>query len=154
MRPMFLTTVAILGSMAGTAQAGPRDAMWNQVNEAIQKGLPKTAIESLDPIYPKAMADKAYAEAIKAIGMKIALEGNIEGNKAEEKIIRLQAEIDQAVPADEAGDGGDPGPLVLAVLPAEPLAIPAADADGPVAGPGPQTWDLPRILAEIDRHFT
>ena len=42
------------------------------------------------------MANKKYAEAIKAICLKIAFEGNIEGNKPEEKVIRLQAEIEKA----------------------------------------------------------
>ena len=64
----------------------------------MDKGLPKTAIEDLDPIIAGAMKDKAYAEAIKAIARKIALEGNIEGNKPEEKITRLQAEIAKAPP--------------------------------------------------------
>ena len=65
------------------------------------------------------MKDKAHAEAVKAIGQKIALEGNIQGNKPEEKITRMQAEIEKA-PKDMA-----PmmhallGALVLALLPAE-----------------------------------
>ncbi len=110
--------------------AGPRDQLWKEVDEAMKKGLPKTAIEKLDPIIEGAIEDKAYAEAIKAIGQKIALEGNIQGNKPEEKITRMQAEIDKAPGRDEAGDGGDPGQLVLALLPAEPLAVHAADANG------------------------
>ena len=77
-------------------QAGPRDAQWKQVEEAIKKGLPKTAITNLEPIIQGALKDKAYAEAVKAIGEKIALEGNIQGNKPEEKITRLEAEIAKA----------------------------------------------------------
>ena len=51
------------------------------------------AIERLEPIIEAALQDKAYGEAVKAIGRKIALEGNIQGNKPEEKITRMQAEI-------------------------------------------------------------
>ena len=76
--------------------AGPRDAQWKKVDEAIKKGLPRTAIQELDPLIAAAIKDKAYAEAIKAIGMKIAHEGTIQGNKPEEKITRLQAEIAKA----------------------------------------------------------
>ena len=79
-----------------SANAGPRDAQWKQVQEAISQGLPKTAIERLEPIIEGALNDKAYAEAIKAIGKKIALEGNIQGNKPEEKIVRMRAEIAKA----------------------------------------------------------
>ena len=52
------------------------------------------------------MKDKAYPEAIKAIAKKIALEGTIQGNKPEERITRMKAEIAKApkemVPAMEA----------------------------------------------------
>ncbi len=78
------------------AVAGPRDQQWKEVDEAVKKGLPKTAIEKLNPIIEQALGDKAYAEAAKAIAMKIALEGNIQGNKPEEKITRMQAQIDKS----------------------------------------------------------
>ena len=76
--------------------AGKRDAMWKNVTDAESKGLPKTAIEKLGPIIEQAMAEKAYPEAIKAVARKIAFEGQIEGQKAEEKITRLEAEIAKA----------------------------------------------------------
>src|SRR5215470_8549710 len=82
--------------MSLPAFAGPRDAQWKQVEKAIDKGLPQTAITNLEPIIAGAMKDKAYAEAVKAIGEKIALEGNIQGNKPEEKITRIEAEIAKA----------------------------------------------------------
>ena len=49
--------------------AAPQEGNWKAVDEAIQKGLPKTAIENLDRIIPKALEDQKYAEAIKAIGL-------------------------------------------------------------------------------------
>ncbi|MDP7301546.1 MAG: hypothetical protein QGG09_00500, partial [Pirellulaceae bacterium] len=76
---LLFTTVAI-------AWVGPRDSQWKEVDEAMKKGLPKTAIEKLSPIIDAAIKDKAYAEAIKAIGKKIALEATIQGNKPEEKV--------------------------------------------------------------------
>ena len=53
--------------------AGPRDAQWKAVEDAAGKGLPRSAIEALEPIIAGALADHAYPEAIKAIGRKIAL---------------------------------------------------------------------------------
>src|SRR6266404_3825562 len=76
--------------------AGPRDSQWKAVEEAVNKGLPKTAITNLESIIQGALRDKAYAEATKAIGKKIALEGTIQGNKPEEKIVRLETEIGKA----------------------------------------------------------
>ncbi len=69
---------------------------WTEVQDAINKGLPKTAIEKLEPIIVKSKAEKRYAEAIKAIAMKISLEGNIQGNRPEEKVSRMKAEIESA----------------------------------------------------------
>ena len=66
--------------------AGPLDAQWKEVEEAVQKGLPKTAIEKLGPIIEGALADKAYAEAVKAIGKKIAWEGTFRRTSPRRKV--------------------------------------------------------------------
>ena len=79
--------------------AGPRDGQWKKVEEAQRAGLPKTALEALEPIIAGAVGDQAYAEAIKAIGRKITLEANIQGNKPEEQIVRMQTEVAKAPPA-------------------------------------------------------
>ena len=95
-RSVVLTIVAVglCGLLA--AAAGVRQQQWKKVDEAMNKGLPKTAIEALGPIIDSALQDKAYAEAVKAIAKRIALEGNIQGNKPEEKITRMKAEIAKA----------------------------------------------------------
>lgn len=134
--------------------AAPGDAQWKKVQDAMQQGLPKSAIQSLEPIIQEAIANKRWAEAIRALGQKIALEGTIEGNKPEEKITRLKAEIDKA--PDEMK------PVLRAILAhwhwhyfqhnkwrfmqrTQTAAPPGDDLT---------TWDLPRILQEIDKHFT
>ena len=104
---ILLVLVGVLVvSAVHVARAAQRDARWKKVEEANNKGLPKTAIDELEPIIAGALKNKAYPEAIKAIGQKIALEGNIQGNKPEEKITRLEAEIAKApeemVPVMEA----------------------------------------------------
>ena len=134
-------------------QAGPRDAQWQQVEEAIKKGLPKTAITNLEPIIQGALKDKAYAEAVKAIGQKIALEGNIQGNKPEEKITRLEAEIAK-VPKEMT-------PLMDTLLAEwywqyfQQNRWRFMQRTATAAQPGKDftTWDLPRLFREIDRQF-
>src|SRR5262245_41795976 len=81
------------------AQQQNRTDLWKKVAEADKKGLPRTGIQALEPIIEGAMKDKNYPEAIKAIAKKINLEGNIEGNKPEEKITRMNAAI-AAAPAE------------------------------------------------------
>lgn len=153
---MFLgklkTAAIITASVAVITTASA--VSWQKVNEARDKGLPKTAIEELKPIIVDAMQNKRHAEAIKAIATKIAFEGQIEGGKAEEKITRFEAEIAKA-PAEMK-------PVMEAIL-AEwywqyfqqnrwRFTQRTQTAEAP--GKDFTTWDLPRILAEIDRHFT
>src|SRR5262245_46013032 len=90
---------ALVGLVVYASEAPPpgsREEMWKKVDAANAKGLPQTAIKELEPIIESAMKDKAWPEAIKAIAKKIALEGNIQGNKPEEKITRMKAEIAKA----------------------------------------------------------
>ncbi len=151
---MLLVLLGVLVvSVAHVAWAAPRDVRWKKVEEAKNKGLPKTAIEELQPIIAGAIQDKAYGEAIKAIGLKIAFEANIEGNKPEEKVTRMQAEIAKA-PEEMK-------PVMEAILAnwywhyftqnrhrflqrTQTAAPPGDDIT---------TWDLPRILSEIDKQF-
>src|SRR5437763_275430 len=96
MKNRQLSLVLVFSALAFSVLAAPRDGLWKEVEEATQKGLPQTAIEKLQPIIDGAIKEKKYAEAVKAIGKKIALEGTIQGNKPEEKITRMRAEIDKA----------------------------------------------------------
>lgn len=136
------------------ADPTPRQEQWKKVEEAQNKGLPKTAIEELEPIIAAALRDKDYPEAIKAISKKIALEGVIQGNHPEERITRLQAEIEKA-PAEMK-------PVMHAVLAnwywhyfqhnrwrfLQRTQTAAAD------GTDIKTWSLPRVFDEIDKQFT
>ena len=54
--PWFLAVVTLL-VLASSLFAGPRDALWKQVDEAVKKGLPKTAITNLEPIIQGALKD-------------------------------------------------------------------------------------------------
>ncbi len=136
------------------AAAPPRTEQWKKVMDAEAKGLPKTAIQELDPIIALALKEKAYPEAIKAIAKKIALEGSIEGNKPEERITRMKAEIAKA-PKEMV-------PVMDALLAhwywhyfqqnrwqfmqrTQTAVAPSEDFT---------TWDLARILATVDAQFT
>ena len=128
--------------------------MRKEVEDAANKGLPKTAIEKLTPIIDGAMKDKAYPEAIKAIATRINYEGMVQGGKPEEKIFRMEAEMAKA-PKEIL-------PVMEAILAdwywqyfqqnrhrfmqrTQTAAAPGTDIT---------TWDLSRLFAEIDGHFT
>jgi uncharacterized protein YfaS (alpha-2-macroglobulin family) len=152
---VFLSAALIAAAIAPAAEKvdAKWDAQWQKVDEAVQQGLPKTAIERLQPILDGAIAAKNYPLAIKAIGRKIALEGAIQGNKPEEKIIRLDAEIAKAPAAMQ--------PL-LEVIQADwywqyfqhnRWRFLQRSATAAAPGKDFTTWDLPRLFAEIDKHF-
>ncbi|MFM8571485.1 MAG: hypothetical protein ACKOAU_07805, partial [Pirellula sp.] len=56
-----------------------RIPMWKKFEEAVNQGLPKTAIETLDQIIQQALNEKAYPEAALALAHKIRLESEIQG---------------------------------------------------------------------------
>ena len=153
MKHRHLSLALVLSLLTISVLAAPRDELWKEVEEATKKGLPKTAIEKLQPIIEGAIKEKKYAEAVKAIGKKIALEGNIQGNKPEEKITRMRDEIDKA-PAEMQ-------PVMEAVLANwywhyfQQNRWRFMQRTQTAAPPGDNftTWDLPRILAEIDKQF-
>ncbi|MEO6006049.1 MAG: alpha-2-macroglobulin family protein [Opitutus sp.] len=150
---LVLVALFSLGSTVAL-RAASRETQWKEVDEAVRLGQPKTAIERLDPIIAAALADHATAEAIKALGRKISLEGEIQGNKAEEKITRLQGELEKALPAMK--------PVMEALLAHwywqffqqnRWRFIQRTQTAG-ASGADLATWDLSRVLTEIDRHFS
>ncbi|MFK8111283.1 MAG: alpha-2-macroglobulin [Rubripirellula sp.] len=148
-----MSCAVLLLGLSFLVAAGPRETGWKAVDDAINQGLPKTAIEQLEPIIKASIEEQKFAEAIKAISLKISLEGTIEGNKPEEKITRMRAEIERA--PDQMK------PVMEAVIAnwfwhyfqqnrwrflqrTQSSAPPSEDFT---------TWDLPQILSEIDRQF-
>ncbi len=90
--------------------AGATDTveLWRKVNVAQNEGLPQTAVDNLKQIYLIALGSGKSGEALAALCKQIVLESNIAGNKPEEKIKRLQEEIEKADPRMK--------PLMKAVL--------------------------------------
>ncbi len=130
-----------------------RAELWKQVAAAEGQGLPQTAIKYIDPLIQAALADRAYGEAAHAIARKIVLEGNIQGNKPEEKIRLIAAQVAKAPPEIR--------PLLQTI---EALwywhyfrenrwRFMERTRTGEAPGEDFSTWDLPRVFAEIDRHF-
>ena len=155
MKTLSLTVLfgAILLAARFAPAADKWESQWKKVDEAVNQGLPKTAVERLQPILDGAIAEKNYPVAIKAIGRKIALEGNIQGNKPEEKIIRLEAEIPKAPAAMQP---------MLEVIQADwywqyflhnRWRFMQRTATAAAPGKDFTTWDLPRLFAEIGKHF-
>lgn len=136
------------------AQGASRDADWKAVTEAVEKGLPRTAVERLQPIIDQCLAEKAWAEAVKAIALRLTYEGQVEGNKPEEKITRMADEIAKAPP--------EITPILTAVqahwywhyFQQNRWRFMRRTATAEAPGNDFTTWDLKRLFVEIDAQFT
>lgn len=149
-----LKTAALLLMSALPALSGPRDDQWSQVRKHLDKDLPKSAIEVLTTIDQQARAEQAWPEAIRATAQRIRLTGSIaEGRDEIGPIKGLETEL-ATVPA--------PMKPLLQTIQAlwiweyyyqnrwqfmqrtQTAATPSDDI---------QTWDLKRILTEVDSRF-
>ena len=128
--------------------------MWKKVDEAVQKGLPKSAIEALGPIEQAALAEKAYPEAIKAIAKRVVLEGQIEGAKPEEHIARMKAEIAKAQPEMLPVMHGIQAQFYWSYFEQNRWRFGQRTATTVPPSDDFTTWDLPRLFTEIDSHYT
>lgn len=150
---LVVFVLAIVWSVVGL-QSASREKEWKEVQEAENKGLPRTAIEKLEPIITMALKEKAYGEAAKAIAKKILLESSIEGNKPEEKIIRME-EVLKTAPREIK-------PLLLTIqanwywqyFQQNRWRFMRRTATAEAPGKDFTTWDLPRLFAEIDKLFS
>lgn len=131
--------------------AGPRDTEWKKVAAAMSKDQPKTQIELLIEIEKAALAEGKWAEASRAMAQRIATEGKIEG--AALVIKKLDAELKTAPEQVKP---------VLRVLAAgwmhryyrqNQWRFARRSSTGEPAGDDLETWDLARILLEIDERM-
>ena len=123
------------------------------MDEAVKKGLPKTAIEALDPIVAGAMKDKVYGEAAKALAKKIVLEGEIQGNKPEERITRMDTAIATAPKEIAPLLHGLQAQWYWQYFERNRWRFMQRTATAQAPGKDITSWDLPRLFAEIDKQF-
>jgi hypothetical protein len=154
MKRMNVLAMAVALGLCTLAAAAVPDPQWQKVQEALARGLPRSAIEALEPIRRDALARGDHPEAVRAIVHRVALEGALQGSAPEEKIRRLQAEIAQAPPRAR--------PILEAILARwywqyfQRNRWRFVQRTSTAVSPGDDftAWDLPRIYAEIDTHFT
>ncbi len=164
----FFKQAALLAvAVIGLLHAAPRDEEWGKVKEATDQDQLQTAIELLSSIEKAAFAERAWAEGARALATRIALESEVEGKPA--AIKKLEASI------ETAPEKARPVLRVLAanwmcgyyyenrwrfmgrsssILPPPPGATRVTDLSPPgQAAPADadmESWDLARILSEID----
>ncbi|MBX3745941.1 MAG: hypothetical protein KF833_11600 [Verrucomicrobiae bacterium] len=146
--------MAFLFTSSPAHPAGPRDALWHSVAQAVEQGLPQTALERLAPILEGARADQAWAEWTKAVGRRIALETQIQGHRPEERITRFQRAFHDAPAQVRPVFHALLGHAYWAYFQQNRWRVSERTPTTTEPGEDFQTWDLPRLFAEIDRQFT
>lgn len=155
----FVSGITLFGSFSVTedekvADENQRKQLWLQVEQAEQKSLPKSAIESLQKIYDSALTDQDFPEAIRALAKKYFLEGNINQPMIPFVIRKLSAEMD-GLPADVQ-------PVMKTILAnwfytyyqQNRWRFAQRSQTGQPPSEDFETWDLPRLLGQIDTLFT
>ncbi len=131
-----------------------RQKLWQEVDQATSEGLPKTAMEKLDQIYRGAVADQAWPEAIRAQARGIMLQASINQPALPLMIKEMTAAIESA-----------PQPMkpVMRVILAEWFfgyynanrwRFMQRSQTATAPGEDIETWDLARLLTEIDKRFS
>ena len=138
----------------GPLMAGSRDEEWKKVEDFMNKDLPKTAIKELLAIDAKAREEKAWPEAIRATALRVKLQGTIEeGADVIGPIKGLEKEL-AAAPEEMK-------PLLQTIdalwlwsyYTQNQWQFMQRTQTAQQPGEDMQTWDLQRILAEIDSRF-
>lgn len=130
-------------------------SLWSQVEGAMKKDLPKTAMESLAKIATKSIQEKQWDDALVALAQQAILEGQIEeGEKPYGPLMRLEATRKQAPDALK--------PLFDALIAewywayfadnrwrfAQRTEVSEGDEGNDI-----DAWSLPRMLREVDARF-
>ncbi len=137
----------------GDSEPKTIDQLWDEAEQAKAAGLPKSAIAKLEQIL-RLTADKGHEkEWLLALTEKVFLQGTIEGNKPEERIQRLQAEM--------AGTSPSTKPLLQAVLASwykhyferNRWRFLQRNTTAGMKEDDFTTWDLRKIFTEIDELY-
>lgn len=152
MKTLTATLLLLISTVPGFSAT--RDAQWDQVNKHLAKDLPKSAIEVLTTIDQQARAEKAWPEAVRATAQRVMLEGSIaEGRDAIGRVKGLDPELAAAPPEMK--------PLLQTIqalwlwdyFSQNRWQFMQRSQTATKPGDDIQTWDLKRILAEIDARF-
>ncbi|HNX34749.1 MAG TPA: alpha-2-macroglobulin family protein [Kiritimatiellia bacterium] len=137
------------------AQTDGLEQAWKDVDAAVEKGLPKKAIETLIVIEKQAIERHAWDQAVKAVARRANLESQAKGDKSEEIISALR---------EAASRAPDPMKPFLELLVAHHywryfcnnrwrFCQRTQLAEEPEEGGAVGTWSLPRILSAIEAQF-
>jgi hypothetical protein len=144
-----MLTTGILGLT--TAWAAPRDGEWKRVDEAREKDQPKTVIELLTGIEKAAFAEGAWAEGTRALASRIATLAQIEEDARPIQVLEaaIPTAPEQARPALRALSAW----WLSGYYQQNQWRFMQRSSTAAPPGDDIESWDLARILTEVDARF-
>ncbi len=127
-----------------------RQKLWQQVEEAQNSGLPQTAIEHLRVIQASAQQDGAHAEALKALGMKLAIESSLDQPAAPKMIRGLEAALPELPPAMRPLAQGLLANWYFSYFQQNRWRFSQRSQTEAPPSDDFETWDLPQFLRHVD----
>jgi hypothetical protein len=135
--------------------AGPRKAAWQKVEQNLREGRPKSAAAALEGLVEDAIADGAWAEVARGIATRVLAETGDRPADDPERLLRLDAAIVAAAPQTRSVLETVAANWTWNYFLANRWRF-AQRTRGGVASEDLATiaeWDLPLIIAEIERRF-
>lgn len=133
--------------------AGDRATMWKKVDDAVNQGLPKSALEALEPILQQALSEKDYPEAVRAIAKRSILKSQIEGGDPLIAIKQLKQELETAPDALRQPLQAILGHWYWTYFQQNRWRFANRSQTASPPSEDIATWDLKRLFDEIDRAF-
>ncbi|MBL6713262.1 MAG: hypothetical protein ISQ07_07740 [Pirellulales bacterium] len=140
----------------GNVPAGPRQAAWLEVEKHLREGRVKSAAAALEGLVEEAIAENAWPEVARGIATRVLAETGDRPRDDPERLIKLDAAIaaaaPQARPVLEAIAANWTWGYFLSNRWRFSQRTRGAAASDDLATI--DQWDLPMIVAEIERRFT
>ena len=128
-----------------------RQKLWQQVEEAQNSGLPQTAIEHLGVIQASAQQDGAQAEALKALGMKLAIQSSLDQPAAPKMIRGLEAALPELPPRMQPLAQGLLASWYFSYFQQNRWRFSQRSQTEAPPSDDFETWDLPQFLRHVDK---
>jgi len=142
-------------ALAADLPQGARAEAWKKVEKALEEGKPKSALDALAGVEKSAIADKAWAEAARAIATRVLADTGEQAADESDRIVRLAAEIEKAPPETRAVLEAIRANWTWGFYQENQWRYQARTQGGADGSDLSQiaAWDLPTILREIRTRF-
>ena len=149
----FVLTLHFLLNFTAVLTAAPREAEWKQVEELAGDENVQPVITLLQKIETLAAADKSWPEAAKALGTRLMAEAALEEDHPELKLTRMDAALAKASPEMQTMLQTIQAMWFHDYFSENRWRLMERTQTAGASGADMATWDLRRMLTEVEARF-